>query len=81
MALKNSRLRRDSRLIQLLRAQLMMSDRVVAQEPLFYEFASSGMSPRPHLLRSTVQFADLSGLRAQLRPFYSETRWPSVDPC
>jgi len=39
------------------------------------------MSPRPHLLRSTVQFADLSGLRAQLRPFYSETRWPSVDPC
>jgi len=35
MALKNSRLRRDSRLIQLLRAQLMMSDRVVAQEPLF----------------------------------------------
>jgi transposase len=52
----------------------------VAQKPLFYEFSLERQVPTDHLLRSIDQFVDLSGLREQLRPFYSETRRPSVDP-
>ena len=36
--------------------------------------------PADHLLRSIDRFVDLSGLREQLRPFYSETGRPSIDP-
>ena len=36
--------------------------------------------PAGHLLRSVDRFVDLSGLREQLRPFYSETGRPSIDP-
>jgi transposase len=36
--------------------------------------------PADHLLRRVDRFMDLSSIRAELRPFYSETGRPSVDP-
>src|SRR5207253_922746 len=36
--------------------------------------------PADHLLRSIDRFVDLSGVRAHLRPFYSEIGRPSIDP-
>ena len=36
--------------------------------------------PADHLLRSIDRFVDLSDIRAHLRPFYSETGRPSIDP-
>ena len=36
--------------------------------------------PADHLLRSVDGFVDLSGLREQLRPYYSEMGRPSIDP-
>ena len=33
-----------------------------------------------HLLRSSDRFVDLGDIREQLRPFYSDTGRPSVDP-
>jgi transposase len=57
----------------------MMGERRV-QEALFYEFSLEQHVPADHLLRSIDRFVDLSGIREQLRPFYSETGRPSVDP-
>jgi transposase len=36
--------------------------------------------PADHLLRSIDRFVDLSGIREELKPFYSETGRPSIDP-
>jgi transposase len=36
--------------------------------------------PADHLLRSIDRFLDLSDIREHLRPFYSETGRPSIDP-
>jgi transposase len=58
----------------------MMGERTVAQEALFYEFSLERHVPSDHLLRSIDRFVDLSGIREHLRPFYSETGRPSVDP-
>jgi len=58
----------------------MMGERTVAQEALFYEFSLERHVPSNHLLRSIDRFVDLSGIRAHLRPFYSETGRPSIDP-
>ncbi len=58
----------------------MMGERTVAQEALFYGFSLERHVPPDHLLRSIDRFVDLSGIREQLRPFYSETGRPSVDP-
>src|SRR5215203_5016436 len=58
----------------------MMGDRMVRQEALFYGFSLERHVPADHLLRSVDRFVDLSGLREQLRPFYSETGRPSIDP-
>ena len=58
----------------------MMGERVVAQEALFYSFSLERHVPADHLLRSIDRFVDLSGIREHLRPFYSETGRPSVDP-
>lgn len=57
-----------------------MGERQVAQEALFYEFSLERHVPANHLLRAIDRFVDLSGLRAHLRPFYSETGRPSIDP-
>ena len=58
----------------------MMGERRIAQGALFYEFSLERHVPASHLLRSIDQFVDLSGIRAHLRPFYSETGRPSIDP-
>ena len=56
----------------------MMGERRVAQEALFYEFSLERHVPADHLLRSIDGVVDLSGLRAHLRPFYSELGRPSI---
>ena len=58
----------------------MMGERTVAQEALFYSFSLDRHVPAGHLLRSIDRFVDLSGIREQLKPFYSETGRPSIDP-
>ena len=58
----------------------MMGERTVMQEALFYEFSLERHVPADHLLRSIDRFVDLSGIRAHLRPFYSEIGRPSIDP-
>ena len=58
----------------------MMGERTVMQEALFYEFSLERHVPDDHLLRRIDRFVDLSGLREHLRPYYSETGRPSVDP-
>ena len=58
----------------------MMGERRIAQGALFYELSLERHVPASHLLRSIDQFVDLSGIRAHLRPFYSETGRPSIDP-
>lgn len=58
----------------------MMGERTVMQESLFYGFSLEGHVPQDHLLRSIDRFVDLSGIREHLRPYYSETGRPSIDP-
>jgi transposase len=58
----------------------MMGERVVMQEALFYGFSLEDHVPRDHLLRSIDRFVDLGGIREHLRPYYSETGRPSIDP-
>src|SRR3954452_16403471 len=58
----------------------MMGERTVAQEALFYEFSLEHHLPTDHLVRGIDRFVDLSGIRAHLRPFYSNLGRPSVDP-
>jgi transposase len=58
----------------------MMGERTVAQEALFYSFNLERHVPADHLLRSIDRFVDLSDIREQLRPFYSEMGRPSIDP-
>lgn len=58
----------------------MMGERTVAQEALFYSFNLERHVPTDHLLRSIDRFVDLSGIREHLRPYYSETGRPSIDP-
>ena len=58
----------------------MMGERTVAQEALFYEFSVERHVPADHLLRRIDRFVDLSALREHLRPFYSESGRPSIDP-
>ena len=58
----------------------MMGARQQAQGALFYEFSLEDHVPGDHLLRLIDRFADLSGIRGHLAPFYSSTGRPSVDP-
>lgn len=58
----------------------MMGERTVAQEALFYSFNVERHVPTDHLLRSIDRFVDLSGIREHLRPYYSKTGRPSIDP-
>jgi transposase len=57
-----------------------MGERTMAQEPLFYSFSIEQHVPADQLLRSIDRLVDLSGVREHLRPFYSETGRPSIDP-
>ena len=58
----------------------MMGERTVMQEALFYSFSIEDHVPADHLLRSIDRFVDLGDIREQLRPYYSETGRPSIDP-
>lgn len=58
----------------------MMGERQVAQEALFYSFSLEAHVPHRHMMRLIDRFVDLGGIREQLRPYYSETGRPSVDP-
>ena len=58
----------------------MMGERTVAQDALFYSFNLERHVPAEHMLRSIDRFVDLSALREHLRPYYSDTGRPSIDP-
>ncbi len=58
----------------------MMGPRQEAQAALFCAFSLEEHVPADHLLRVIDRFVDLSGIRAHLRPFYSSTGRPSIDP-
>jgi transposase len=58
----------------------MMGERQSDQPELFYGFSLERHVPADHLLRSIDRFVDLGDIRAQLRPFYSDTGRPSIDP-
>ena len=49
-------------------------------EKLFCEFSLEEAAPSDHLLRKIGRFLDFDGLRAHLRPYYSDIGRPSVDP-
>ncbi len=49
-------------------------------ESLFYYFRLEDQIPEDHLLRLIDQFVDLSFVRERLKPFYSSTGRPSIDP-
>jgi hypothetical protein len=58
----------------------MMGERSVMQQLLFYGFSLERHVPTDHLLRKIDRFLDLSDLRAQLAPFYSDVGRRSIDP-
>jgi len=58
----------------------MMGQLPATQNALFYEFCLEKHIPSDHLLRQIDTFLDLSNLRHHLKPFYSLTGRPSVDP-
>jgi transposase len=58
----------------------MMGAPVGQQDRLFYEFDLDERVPPDHLLRKIDAVLDLSWLRGELKPHYSETGRPSVDP-
>jgi transposase len=59
---------------------VMMGERQVEQESLFYGFSIERHVPADHLLRSIDRFFDLTAIRAHLQPYYSHTGRPSIDP-
>ena len=58
----------------------MMGERQSDQPELFYGFSLERHVPADHLLRSIDRFVDLGDIREQLRPYYSDTGRPSIDP-
>jgi transposase len=58
----------------------MMGERTVRQGALFYGFTLEDHVPEDHLLRSIDRFVELSGIRRQLKPYYSAIGRPSIDP-
>lgn len=49
-------------------------------ESLFYYFRLEEQIPENHLLRLIDRYVDFSFVRDRLRPLYSQTGRPSVDP-
>ena len=50
------------------------------QEQLFYSFNLEGVVPDDHLVRALARVLDLSWVRTELAPHYSDTGRPSIDP-
>ena len=57
-----------------------MGPPVGQQDRFFYEFCLKDRVPAEHLLRKIDVVLDLSWLRQELKPYYSEIGRPSVDP-
>lgn len=51
-----------------------------APAQFFYDFCLDDHVPSDHLLRGIDRHLDLEGVRTQLKPFYSVTGRPSIDP-
>lgn len=47
---------------------------------LFYDFCLEEHVPSDHMLRGIDRHLDLAELRQSLKPFYSQTGRPSIDP-
>jgi transposase len=58
----------------------MMGQIPAAQNALFYDFNLEQHIPPNHLLRKINQFLDFDAIRNHLKPFYSHTGRPSIDP-
>jgi len=58
----------------------MMGEGHSGQGQFFYAFNLEDKVPEHHLLRGINRFLDLKGLREHLKPFYSHTGRPSIDP-
>ena len=58
----------------------MMGEGHSGQDQFFYAFNLEDQVPEHHLLRGINRFLDLKGLREHLKPFYSHTGRPSIDP-
>ena len=58
----------------------MMGERVGGGDRLFYEFCLEDRVPGDHLLRKIDAVLDLSWLRAELKPYYSDIGRPSICP-
>ena len=58
----------------------MMGQLNAPQGEIFYEFCFEQHVPAEHMLRQIDAFLDLGGLRHHLKPFYSTTGRPSIDP-
>ena len=58
----------------------MMGEPVGRQDRLFYEFCLEDLVPPDHLLRKIDRVLDLSWLRAELKPHYSDIGRPSICP-
>ncbi len=57
----------------------MMGVQVISAR-LFYDFCLDEHVPADHQLRGIDRHLDLDGIRAALKPFYSRTGRPSIDP-
>lgn len=58
----------------------MMGQQCGIQDRLFYSFNLDDHIPADHLLRGIDRFLDLGNLRQHLKPYYSHTGRPSIDP-
>jgi len=58
----------------------MMGQLPASQNALFYDFCLEKHIPEDHLLRQIDQFLDFDQIRQHLKPFYSTTGCPSIDP-
>jgi transposase len=50
------------------------------QEKMFYNFSLSERVPQDHFLRKVAKVVDLSFVRRLVKPYYSYTGQPSIDP-
>ncbi len=58
----------------------MMGRQDDGQGEFLYHFHLDDFVPKDHLLRQIDRFLDFGELREQLKPFYSHTGRPSIDP-
>jgi transposase len=58
----------------------MMGQRPSQQNELFNDFCLEKHIPQDHFLRQIDQFLDFESIRSHLKPYYSHTGRPSVDP-